>query len=204
MDAIENLTPQDIIQGSLDTDGACEPANLSAVLSRQNVCTRPAVASFMLDLAGYVATRPLHRLRFVDPAAGPGVIVLEAIDRLLAAWRADPHAALDDLEAAIRAIEIDAAVVARLRARVRARLGAAGLAPSDIDRLAEAWCVTGDFLDAGAEPPVDVIVANPPFRRYDHLTTVERTRLRRDFVTFRRRCDLYVPFIEQALSRLKD
>lgn len=170
----------------------------------QQVCTRPAVARFMLDLAGYTADRPLHRLRFVDPAAGPGVFFLEALDRLLAAWRADPDARIEQLAQAVRGVEIDAAIVGRLRARVRARLSAAGFAPSDVERLVQQWCVEADFLAPGDDGPVDVIAGNPPFRRYDALSGAERTRFQQQFTTFGGRCDLYVIFVERALSLLAE
>lgn len=50
---------------------------------RGAVFTRPEVAAAILDLSGYTADRPLHRLRLLEPAFGEGDFLLPALDRLL-------------------------------------------------------------------------------------------------------------------------
>ncbi len=53
---------------------------------RGAVFTRPEVAAAILDLSGYTADRPLHRLRLLEPAFGEGDFLRPALDRLLEAY----------------------------------------------------------------------------------------------------------------------
>ena len=54
---------------------------------RGAVFTRPEVANALLDLAGYVEDRPLHRMRLLEPSFGQGDIPLPAVKRLLSDYR---------------------------------------------------------------------------------------------------------------------
>jgi hypothetical protein len=54
-------------------------------VQRGAVFTRREVVQAILDLVGYVADRPLHRMRLLEPSFGEGDFLLPAIDRLLEA-----------------------------------------------------------------------------------------------------------------------
>ena len=85
----DNLANTTLLTGQLFSTYVEHPSD--------TVYTKPRVAEFMLDVAAYTADAALHRMRFVDPAAGPGAIVLAAIDRLMPRWRIDPNATVSDL-----------------------------------------------------------------------------------------------------------
>ena len=51
---------------------------------RGAIFTRREVVDFMLDLAGYTANRPIHRMRLLEPSFGGGEFLLAAVERLIA------------------------------------------------------------------------------------------------------------------------
>jgi len=64
-------------------------ANSGGIEERGAIFTRREVVDFILDLTGYTADRPLHRMSLLEPSFGDGDFLLPAIERLLAAWRSD-------------------------------------------------------------------------------------------------------------------
>lgn len=162
------------------------------------VATRTEVAGSMLDLCGYTGSADLSGIRLLDPCAGGGVFIMEAVERL---FRSASRLGFDFLRAVrsnLVAVEIDAAGAEELRARMSARI--AELHPRG-ETVTDPPVVSGDFLvsDIGR---FDVIVGNPPYVRHERIPGGRRAAYRDLFATFRHRSDLYVAFFEKALDSL--
>lgn len=107
----------DVLASQADADG------------RGAVNTRPEGVEFMLDLAGYTACQPLHRLRLLEPSFGGGAFVLAAVGRLLRAFKAAGGRA--DLADCIRAVELHRSTFHATRQKIDALLLARGLADAE-------------------------------------------------------------------------
>ena len=172
---------------------------------RGAIFTRSEVVDFILDLSGYTANRPLHRLRLLEPSFGHGDFLLPAIDRLLTAWReAESPDPLEALGAAVRAVELHHASTATTRIDVIDRLTSAGMTEHVAEALAEEWLTQGDFLLNELEGQFDVIVGNPPYVRQEMVPDALMAEYRLRYRTIFDRADLYVPFIERSLSLLAE
>lgn len=176
----------------------------SAADERGAVFTRREVVDFILDLVGYTADRPLHRLRLLEPSFGGGDFLLPAIDRLVAAWAAAGGAGqpLDALGECLRAVELHRETFARTREAVVSRLIGAGLAAEAATALADRWLVHGDFLLVPLPGTFDAVIGNPPYVRQELIPDVLLAEYRSRYGTVYDRADLYVPFIERSLSSL--
>lgn len=170
---------------------------------RGAIFTRREVVDFILDLAGYRADRPLHKLRLLEPSFGDGDFLLPAIDRLLAAWKAaatpPPQEALSNC---IRAVELHRDTFARTHAAVIARLTGHDIATDSAEAIANHWLVPGDFLLADLPGTFDVVVGNPPYVRQEMIPSVLLAEYRSRYATIYDRADLYIPFIERSLHLL--
>ncbi|MDO9484138.1 MAG: hypothetical protein Q8K34_21340 [Hydrogenophaga sp.] len=105
------------------------PASQADADGRGAVNTRPEVVEFMLDLAGYTACQPLHRMRLLEPSFGGGAFVLAAVGRLLRAFKAAGGGA--DLADCIRAVELHRSTFHATRQKIDALLLAHGLADTE-------------------------------------------------------------------------
>lgn len=178
----------------------------AGVEERGAVFTRREVVDFILDLVGYTADLPLHRLRLLEPSFGEGDFLLPAIERLLMAWQRDgkgrdPAQQLGD---AIRAVELHQASFQAIRGQVLALLQDRGIGAQVAEGLAESWLIHGDFLLAELDGPFDVVVGNPPYVRQELIPDVLMTEYRALYRTVYDRADLYVPFIERSLLSLTE
>jgi SAM-dependent methyltransferase len=156
----------------------------------------------LLDRAGYTTDKPLSSLCALDPGCGDGVIVGEMVRRMVQAAGGRAGVTVDGLLPAIRAIELDAARLARTRRRLLEILSEAGFDQRDAHRLVATWCVHGDLLGDGLDGPFDVIAGNPPYLSYAHTPEAVRRELRARFKCYRGRADLYVACIERCLDLL--
>ena len=110
------MPPHILVQPSLP--GFCQVASAlerlaqAGIEQRGAIFTRSEVVAFMLDLVGYTAESPLHRLRLLEPSFGRGDFLLPVAQRLLIAYRRHcPDMKTDgaELHACIRAVELHAA-----------------------------------------------------------------------------------------------
>lgn len=187
------------VSAALDALATVDEAGRGAVF------TRPEVAAAILDLSGYTADRPLHRLRLLEPAFGEGDFLLPALDRLLEAYfRAggSPARACVELAGAIRAVELHRDSLVRTAGRVEARLQRAGVSARDAQALTAEWLVCDDFLLCALPGGFDVVVGNPPYVRQERIPGALLDEYRRRYRTLYDRADLYVPFYERALDLL--
>lgn len=175
----------------------------AGVEERGAVFTRREVVDFVLDLSGYTADRPLHRMRLLEPSFGRGDFLMPAVDRLMAEWRAagtpDPLASLAD---AIRGVELHRASFARTAAGVTERLMGEGLSAREAEGLTGRWLVQGDFLLCDLDGKFDVVVGNPPYVRQELIPDALMAEYRARYRTIYDRADIYVPFIERSLDLL--
>jgi adenine-specific DNA-methyltransferase len=158
--------------------------------------TKRLVVDAMLDLSGYVGTRDLSKIRFVDPAGGDGAYIFSALDRLRDSATIHGFAlskAVDNL----RVVEIDAKRAERLETELGKRLAQFGVETS----VAGSVVINDDFLKCRL-PVSDVFSGNPPYIRYDNLTLEQREYCRKWFKLFRDRSDLYIAFFEKTFKFL--
>lgn len=193
------------LPGFCPVSEAVEAMANAGVEVRGAVFTRREVVEFILDLVGYTADQPLHERRLLEPAVGHGDFLLPAVDRLLAAYqRAAPVGGdlVRDLAGCIRAVELHHASYAAARAALEAALIGHGLSADQAQTLTGCWLLQGDFLLLLLESGFTHVVGNPPYVRQELIPDVLLAEYRRRFRTIYDRADLYIPFIERALTLL--
>jgi hypothetical protein len=191
------------------TLGECAVTNAVNALAsagieqRGAIFTKREVVEFILDLAGYVADRQLHKLRLLEPSFGNGDFLLPAIERLLKAWKAagEPEAyrALND---AVMAVELHRTTFEATRSKVEALLKHEGIEPKIAEALAQQWLVFGDFLLLPVSQPFDFVIGNPPYVRQELIADALMLEYRARYRTIYDRADIYIPFIERSLLSL--
>lgn len=165
------------------------------------VLTKPHIVELILDLVDYQPERDLAKMRLLEPSCGPGAFLVPAVQRLLLS--AERHGRTpSELDAALLAVDVDPAHVEAARKRVMEVLGAAGIAGVTAKRLVERWVVCADFLLTPIAADVDFIVGNPPYVRIEQISVSLQAEYRSRYVSLHDRADLYVAFIERALSLL--
>jgi len=166
------------------------------------VYTRPWVVDLVLDLAGYQSTKDLTSAVAIEPAAGGGAFLRAMIRRLLESWRLYQHP-VSALAGSIRAYEVNPATAARLGEVAREELTAGGIADHDAAALTSDWVINADYL---LTPPVhsgaDFVIGNPPYIRYDDVPDELLAAYKAMYSTMRGRADIYVAFIQAALTQL--
>lgn len=185
-----------VVAAEVRSDGAGEEA-------RGAIFTREEVVEFILDLSGYDESKPLHTMRLLEPSSGGGDFLLQAVRRLLKAWRRGGSGdALVDLGDAIRAVELHQETFEATQQRVLALLEHAGLDSRVARSLASRWLVQGDFLLVPLDGTFDFVLGNPPYVRQELISAPLLAEYRRRYQTLYDRADLYIPFIERSLSLL--
>lgn len=149
--------------------------------ARGAIHTRPTVARFILDLAGYVRARPLHAVRLLEPSFGDGVFLDEAVTRLLDAWEAHGHpGGAEALSDAIRAVEVHAPTFQATRERLHRLLTSRGIGNPHAASVLDAWLVCDDFLLTPLVGAFDMVVGNPPYVRQESIAPALVTRYREE------------------------
>src|ERR1039458_9443215 len=167
------------------------------------VLTKAHVVELILDLADYRTAHDLTRRTLLEPSCGRGAFLLPAVRRLMASWgtrKNNPVA----LTGAIRAFDIDPDHVQESRTLVAAELVEHGINQAEASKLAAHWINRGDFLLAPLDRRFDAVVGNPPYIRIEQLTEALQAEYRSRYSTLYDRADIYVAFIERALSLLSD
>ena len=72
------------------------------------------------------------------------------------------------------------------------------------ERLVKAWVKEDDFLVTPLDRQFDVIVGNPPYIRIEQLSETIQAEYRQRYATLYDRADIYVAFIERALTLLSE
>lgn len=178
----------------------------AGIEARGAIFTRREIVEFLLDLCGYQADRPLHKLRLLEPSFGGGDFLLPAIERLLAAWKTsdDPRMPVKALAGCVRAVELHRETFTQTHGQVIDLLSRSGLTASQSIELADAWLINDDFLLADLPDAFDVVIGNPPYVRQERVPDVLLAEYRSRYTTIYDRADLYIPFIERSLRSLTD
>ena len=183
-------------------EGQITPESAGAVF------TRPEVVDLILDLAGYRCDAGrLAQLRVLEPSCGDGAFVSRLVARLIESEcaHASPSGWADPvLQDALRACDIDAAVVASTRATAVCQLVAAGCPAERATLLAQQWIIEADFLLEPWSGRYDVICGNPPYVRIEALPKAVLAQYRALYASMADRADVYVAFIERGLQLLSD
>lgn len=173
---------------------------------RGAVYTKPEVVDFILDLTGYTTNQPLHEFRILEPSFGEGDFLHPIVERLLTAYLdslPDSDNIVEDLSAAIRAVEVHGESIRSTRTKLLDLLRAYGVAEIDAHRLVDEWIIEGDFLLAELPHTFTHAVGNPPYVRQELVPDALMAEYRARYSTIYDRADLYIPFIERCLSNLK-
>ena len=188
------------------TDAVGLLASAGSADERGAVFTRREVVDFVLDLSGYTADKPLHRMRLLEPSFGDGDFLLPAVERLLQAWgnSGDVVAPIEALASCVRAVELHGDSVVRTRAALVALMAQHGIDAKPAVALADTWLIHGDFLLVGLPEPFDVVVGNPPYVRQELIPAALLAEYRSRYATLYDRADLYIPFIERSLRCLEE
>lgn len=135
---------------------------------------------------------------------GGGDFLLPIVDRLLQAWQATPNTgeARQVLGTAIRAVELHRDTFTATYTAVVNLLVARHLSRPTATALADQWLRQDDFLLTDLTAPFDYVVGNPPYVRQEMIPTALVAEYRRRYATLYDRADLYIPFIERALTLL--
>lgn len=158
------------------------------------VMTKIEVVCTMLDLVGYTTDKDLSAIKIIEPAAGNGVFVFEILKRLHTSSLNFCFNFADALSN-VKLFEIDTESASRLSKLIDGYL-------SSISSSHASLAVTaGDYL-LSEKIKADVIVANPPYVRYDNIPNEARSIYKKRFKTFTHRADIYIPFFEKSLSEL--
>jgi len=178
---------------------------LAGIEGRGAIFTRREVVDFILDLVGYTADKPLHKLRLLEPSMGQGDFLTPVIDRLLEAYQRDVGGRGDvvaDLGDCILAVELHCSSYEETRALVRDVLLAKGLTAGETEGLCDCWLRQGDFLLLPLEGTFTHVIGNPPYVRQEFIPDALMAEYRRRFCTIYDPADIYIPFIERSLSLL--
>ncbi len=180
-------------------------AGTGGVAARGAIFTRPEVVDFILDLAGYTEDQPLYKKRVLEPSFGGGDFLLPIVRRLLVSWKAangTEQAAWEDLNGAIRAVELHRDTFHSTHTAVANLLEEEGLSTKTAMALADCWLVQDDFLLTRLDGLFDFVIGNPPYVRQELIPAPLVAVYRHLYQTMYDRADLYIPFIERSLRLL--
>jgi len=202
MVAIRRTSDLELFEPSELLAEAVERLSCSEGEERGAVFTRREVVEFILDLAGYTTDKALWKWRLLEPSFGLGDFLEVIVGRLMESWRRGGSGDVTELMAAITGVEIHRDTFIQTSTRLREQLRLEGLTSEDAARLVQGWLHCEDFLLKRITDVYDVVAGNPPYVRQEMIPNELLTEYRRQFATMYDRADLYVPFIEKALSSL--
>lgn len=192
-----------LFSGLCPITAAVDLLSEAGVEERGAIFTRREVVDFVLDLAGYSASKPLHHQRLLEPSFGDGDFLLPAVARLLEAWKSHGRGnAAAELRNSIRAVELHRQSFMTTREALFQLLLGSGVKNVDAEELLAAWLINGDFLLAPLEGAFDFVVGNPPYVRQELINDALLAEYRRRYRTLYDRADIYIPFIERSLHVL--
>jgi len=158
----------------------------------------------LLDRVGWTCEADLTDARLLEPGAGDGAFLVEAVRRLVASFRRHGISlSIGTLRERILAYELVPAEANKARARVVAAMKASGVHHATAHACSRAWVRTGDFLLASHPTPLfSHIVGNPPYIRWsklpDSIAATYSGKLPRSIA----RGDLYLPFLHRSFELL--
>ena len=168
---------------------------------RSAVYTSSRTAERLLDCAGWTEDSNLREAVLLEPCAGDGSIIVEAVRRLLSFYRKRSLITLEDLRKHIIAFEFHRETADTCQRRVAELLRSYGVSPTESAHLAQEWIVTGDFL-LQTPGTVTHIVANPPYLRWSKIPQSLSKLYRECIPPMAARGDIALAFMERMLCWL--
>lgn len=158
-----------------------------------DVFTKPCVVSYMLNLVEYTSDRDLSRVSITEPSCGEGEFIIEIIRRLAESARKFGFDLNETFHKHVSASDIDGQKVLVCIERIK-------------DEFPEITnpglrIFVEDYLLTNHEP-VDIIIGNPPYIRYEKIPEDKLPIYKQCFSTFYYRADMYVLFFEKSLRQL--
>jgi adenine-specific DNA-methyltransferase len=166
------------------------------------IFTREWVVNALLDLIGYTVEIDLAKRTIVEPSCGSGAFLMPIIERLIESAKRT-STPFSRLAGCIRAFDLQPDHVDMSRKRAVELLLIAGCSRRVAIKLAETWVREADFLLDEGSLSADFVVGNPPYIRLEDMPKPILTAYRARWNTMKGRADIYVGFIERALSILK-
>lgn len=159
-----------------------------------DVFTRHEVVAFMLDMVDYTPDRDLSETTIVEPSCGTGEFLYEIIARLQKSSMRFGFDFNNAFHKCVCAYDIDLRKIQLCTNKIKK------LFPqlSSIEKRIRC----NDFLLTELSP-VDIVIGNPPYIRYEEIPIDKRELYKSIFRTFHYRADIYILFFEKTLRMLK-
>ena len=168
------------------------------------VYTSPRLVKSVLDACGWKAEAKLENSRLLEPCAGDGAFLAEAVDRLLRSTRRFKcETTFSSLRDRILSFELSAPEAGKARARVDKVLRTHDVPSKTRTKLLKSWIRTGDFLlrdDHRAS--FTHVVGNPPYVRWSRVPGTLRRRYERNLPPLVCKGDLLLPFLHKSVEAL--
>ena len=177
-----------------------------AILHRRcGIYTRPDTVDKILDLVGWRPDCDLIGSRLLEPAAGDGAFVLAAARRLLKSISKRRHKiGPRSLLSRIVSYELHPGEALKARRRITELFRENGVSPNSALKIAASWIRTGDFLLADlSQESFTHVVGNPPYIRWSSIPSGIRRQYEAKLPDRVTRGDLFLPFLDLAISCLK-
>ena len=204
-DHSSQLPPHPARSHAGDPSSEQHDADLKALHGSCGVYTQPSLVRRLLDRVGWTADADLADARLLEPGAGDGAFLVEAVRRLAVSFvrRALPLR-IDTLRERVLAYELVPAEANKARSRVVAEMRASGVHHATAHACARAWVKTGDFLLADlADAQFSHIVGNPPYIRWSKLPNSIADAYVEQLPPTIARGDLYLPFLHRSFEHLQ-
>lgn len=159
-----------------------------------DVFTKPCVVDYMLDMVGYTADKDLSMTSIMEPSCGEGEFIISIIARLAESAHRFGFDLNEAYHCNVNASDLDGTKVLRCIERIKAAFP--GIKNPGIKIIVE------DYLLA-EHAPVDIVIGNPPYIRYEQMPEDKLDVYKNRFATFYYRADMYVLFFEHSLKQLK-
>lgn len=173
---------------------------IQAMHDRCAVYTASETAARLLDVVGWTTDQDLSSSVFLEPCAGEGAILVEAVERLILSFRRHGHSlAKRRLLPRIKAFEFHGPVAAEARRAVRLVLMREGVRWDTSRELAHAWVRQADFL-LQAPGCATHVAANPPYLRWSKLPHLLAEEYRAHLRGISTRGDVAVAFLDRMLA----
>ncbi len=180
-------------------------SDIDALHRRCGVYTRPEIVNTILDDVGWVSENDLSHARLLEPAAGDGSFLVEAVGRLIGSFKrhhVTPSART--LVKRILAFELHSTEAKLAQQRLARLLRDHGLHHNTIRACTRSWVLNEDFL-LSKLPSCGFthIVGNPPYVRWSKVPLALRKQYEKVLPTNIARGDLFLPFFDRSLSALQ-
>lgn len=158
-----------------------------------DVFTKPCVVNFMLDLVGYTSDRDLSYVSITEPSCGEGEFIIEIIRRLAESSKKFGFDLNEAFHSKVSASDIDGQKVLVCIERIKGEFPE--ITNPGIRIFVEDYLLTN-------HEPVDIVIGNPPYIRYEQIPEEKLPIYKQRFSTFYYRADMYVLFFEKSLRQL--